>query len=59
MAVCLPVYMLRAVMAASALHHWLFWAVVQFTDLSSLATSEEVRVWNIVEAQGILAFLCL
>ena len=41
MAVCLSVYMLRTVMATSALHHWLFWAVVQFTDLTTLASSEE------------------
>ena len=44
MAVCSSVYMLRTVTKPSALHHWLFWAVVQFTDRSILAPSEEGTV---------------
>ena len=37
MTVRLSVYMLCAVMKPSALHHWLLWAVIHFSDLSSLA----------------------
>ena len=47
MTVGLSVYMLCAVMTPSALHHWLFWGVIHFPDLSSLAPGWQLNTGQI------------